>query len=175
MGLKYPQRALDASYNNVASGLAANNVQEALDEVAGLTAPVMGKMNLASDTTISQAWSNVAGGNMTQFGSMQVSITTSTTCNIIVHFSASAVGTTSASELVIGYQKNSDTAVPMAYVNLNTSAASRHQINFRDLLTNQPAGSYTFKAMASRGSSNCIIKGNSNLAQAVLLVEAYPA
>jgi hypothetical protein len=35
MSLKYPQKARDASFNNVGSGLAATNVQDALEELGG--------------------------------------------------------------------------------------------------------------------------------------------
>lgn len=60
MSYKYPQKAVDASYNNVRTGIAARNVQDALDEIGGIA---------WTTWTPTGSWSN----NMTYAGRYRVS------------------------------------------------------------------------------------------------------
>ena len=173
MGLRYPQRALDASYNNVASGLAATNVQEALDELNTTVAQIqIVKATLSGDQTISTVASGAAGANMAQVGSWQATLTTTTTCHLKITVSCNSIATNA--ELIVGYKLNSETSVPFYYQN-HIGTNVRHSISFSDMVSNVAAGTHTVKVMASRAIANCTIYGSANpYYQAVLLVEAIP-
>jgi hypothetical protein len=134
--------------------------------------PVIAKANLASNATISSAWSDVAGGNMAQIGALELSLVVPVESKVVISFGGTATGGT-GSEGVFGYQIDATTAVPIAYVNLNVAAATRQYVNFRDVVT-LTAGTYVIKAMAARLTNNLTISVMANAAQCILTAEAFP-
>jgi hypothetical protein len=155
--------------------VAVNSGATGLEYVARtLFYPVVSTAVLGSSTTISQVFSDVAGGGMAQIGAWEVSIVAPFDCALLVmcHFSCRR---STAGELVAGVQLGAATPVPKLYYVPNDNV-SMIPCSFTHVFPNNPAGTYVVKAMASRSAADLTIYGaNANVASPTLTVMAIPS
>lgn len=136
---------------------------------------VISTATLASDTVVSTVYTNVPGGSMTQVSTWQASITTTVECNLHISCSFTAIGAGgTTSEAIIGYQRDSNTAVGACYLTFPGTDVHRMRGHFEDVITALPAGTYIIKVMASRLTTNFTINGLGNGNKPILVLKAYP-
>jgi hypothetical protein len=115
---------------------------------------------LGSDFTVTAVWDDVAGGDLVQVGSLSLSTDINKISGITVHFLGSADIDT-GSDLVLGYQIDSEDPVPCLYE--QGGAGGIRHINMMVALPSIPKGSVTIKLMAaSSGGVDPVVLGASN-------------
>lgn len=122
------------------------------------------RVRLTSEFNISNLWSDVAGGNMTEITGLSITktITSTDAVQLIFH---GVHSTTSATDngTVYGYQLDSATPVTVGY-DLIREDTSTKAISFTKTLTGLTPGDITFKITASKiASATHTIRANSNL------------
>lgn len=123
-----------------------------------------GQSILGSDFTVTQAWSNTAGGNLAQVSTVEVTATFVANERVIINYVGSAT-VPSGSDLIVGYQIDSDTAKTLLYT--QGLGGGYRGICFSALSAALTAGSHTFKLMAASSGADPTIAGASNLNGAI--------
>ena len=126
---------------------------------------------LAATWTITGTWGNTGGGGMTQVSTTECVITTLENECVGVSWNSSMCP--GANGAVIGYQIDSDTAIPVTYA----SAPGWQPGSFDVMTAPLAAGVHTIKLMASRGSTDTAYIGSNagNLQEGKLKVIQYRA
>jgi hypothetical protein len=139
------------------------------DAGGGGNLPIIESADITATATITSVFSDVAGANMAQISTHQLTLVLPYACDVLLHWQGSCVATTGIAEMIAGYQIDAATPVPILYTNVT----SRQYVHWRTLVS-LAAGTYVIKAMASRLTNNIFATYGANSAKIRLIAEAYP-
>ena len=149
-----------------------SNIQAQFAAQGGTNAVAVTIANLAGSTVIDGVYADAAGANLKQIGTINITVTTVLNERVKVAFSG-AVGGIAATEMVMGYQVDSDTPVVTLYKGIQATVG--HDASWQVWTAPLAASAHTIKLMGCRsgGATNISIVGPVNYSIPAFTITQY--